>query len=1212
MKLLVFLIFLLLPAALEARQLLPQRAEDIDRVPLLNPDPYDPDKGTNVGRFVKSLISGGFVWVGGSVEGVRKATKARMLANKADLEEYFPDWKELDSFIDKTIDLAKNEHFKRGVDDASARYANEFIGERLLTFIGERILEKQGVQDPARRRYWMYRINKPFMDCSIKSQDYFFEADGCLTSVQTAYVQNLAQAVVHEIVRGKFAPLIADDFQRTSFIHQQDNAYAACVGNKENGKLKAKKCAVKTIHESLQIVTRSKLEQQIIANIGRDEVGAVRDAVWPKFTGCLQKIEDMPGKPNLEKEIVGCIDDLAANTGGEIVLRRVMQTPAVVAILPDPAKRRALAERQVLQFRECVASARIQGIRNKDGLIDTSRCEERVKNAVTYDVVTTQFEESAVSNLGPKHPQLTVVQAEGKKFLDSCWSMGMPEPKREKCLRDSIVKFSGAIASRRLDKEVPPGLAKAQPKLKAELVGGLIGCLSKELPVSITTATDLGAKIDLCTAPLVRRTALIVADFKLRDSLQARLGKEELDRLTRKLVQQDFASCLGSAPDGQKLDLCTVKLKAEAVRLSGARIFPKELADYFAKQGGIASFGLELQDLQAISQRVTGVHEACVDKEFANTDAKAADALVDLCYKRSIRAFVAEVSALEFKKAVDPLYAKHPDKLELRRAEFSKRMMDCVDAKSAAKFPLDDYLANIYSCADQVAHRTTLSVAPEQVGAAIDENLQDTPEQDNSAKRAELKRVLIADYERCMSALKPSESKARERCIAGLQKESTRRIVIAVGGGHLRKQLGTDRAPASVKSVEAAFQACVDKVPLQTQMGPPLDKCMADYSIQLAKALAVTKLNFTLGGALGTKEMQAQKAEFDRLLAAYGVCLDKLDKAAAGEEFFAGISACAVKLEADATGLVVKKVRDWAGAERRSEPTAELKALFALAIPCLDRLMPSTPYSEEALAKVDAEGSLQALAKLIGAYIDYDLEHSKQTVPQLLEGLLDDIEKVGPAEARRRLLDYLRSSGALDRLLKAAFMQRVGEMFQNLPPEEQIPANLRARLLKKENFDNIFAGAEGDKIRDFVYNRILVPTLIEGKSGDSKELTEANEELARMGGKALLYSPYFGEILLTGGVQQKMDSMNWFKRILGRLIYGPQAVNWAVARKSEMGKIAEEYILECLMKPKFVGGTVDPAEMKRREAIAAELATAAGMNQSLPKPASCSAHPAAQ
>jgi hypothetical protein len=437
-----------------------------------------------------------------------------------------------------------------------------------LVALANRILEKEGISNPIRRARWADRLKEEFLECSAKAQNYFFDADGCLSAVQAGFVQNIGLATTYETVRGKLAPIIQDSFQRQNFLQQRTIAYSVCVttenknsemglgGKRATDKLsnKVTNCALKSILDGIQVVTREKLEQQIKANLGTSEIGEVRSVVWPKFSDCLAQINSNKAE-QLESQIIGCIDGLVINAAVEMVKRKVYVTPAVVSAYRSENKRREVANQSANTFKACLIEMKQQNQR-VDGLIDTSRCEDKIKNQLTFAIVSGQFQASAISNLGEKDPKLEVITNSGNAILRTCWSDDLNASKREKCLRESIVKFTGVIADRKLEKEIPAKLHSKNPKLRSGLVKGLTDCLQSNLPANISTATDLDIKIDSCTAPLVKKTALIIADHTLRESLSGKLPATDLERVVEQLVKNEFSSCLGSTPDGAKLTSC--------------------------------------------------------------------------------------------------------------------------------------------------------------------------------------------------------------------------------------------------------------------------------------------------------------------------------------------------------------------------------------------------------------------------------------------------------------------------------------------------------------------------------------------------------------------------------------------------------------------------------------------------------------------------------
>ena len=169
-------------------------------------------------------------------------------------------------------------------------------------------------------------------------------------------------------------------------------------------------------------------------------------------------------------------------------------------------------------------------------------------------------------------------------------------------------------------------------------------------------------------------------------------------------------------------------------------------------------------------------------------------------------------------------------------------------------------------------------------------------------------------------------------------------------------------------------------------------------------------------------------------------------------------------------------------------------------------------------------------------------------------------------------------------------------------PDSFLPKQLKDSLVSRENFDAIFQGAEGKKIKDAVLNQLINPIIIDGKSASSPEALVNMAEITNQVTKLLINSPHFGEKIIASQVQGSLDNIGAVKGFFVKVFYGgPNALNWQKVRQTPEGQIAENYIKENIMTPKFKMITVSPKESEKRNKEAERLVSVAVKKYKEPK-----------
>jgi hypothetical protein len=109
----------------------------------------------------------------------------------------------------------------------------------------------------------------------------------------------------------------------------------------------------------------------------------------------------------------------------------------------------------------------------------------------------------------------------------------------------------------------------------------------------------------------------------------------------------------------------------------------------------------------------------------------------------------------------------------------------------------------------------------------------------------------------------------------------------------------------------------------------------------------------------------------------------------------------------------------------------------------------------------------------------------------------------------------------------------------------------------------------------------------------SPELKTATNELKRKISDILLRSPHFGGAIVIDSIQKKMDRQDGITVFFANMLYGSHSLEWSSVRRTKSGQVAETYIREQILKPKFMGIRLTAAEDSLRRRKAEELVKSA-------------------
>ncbi len=1098
---------------------------------------------------------------------VEKMVAEKVAPYKKDLMGYYPQAGELDAFIKSTTQLGIKRHLGKITDDNLISFYG-FLGNSLIGGFADRILEKEGVTDPARRALWVNKLTQPFNDCMTGALNFNSDASHCIDALASSLVPSAGIGLVYELSRASLnSPL--PEKERLPFNKSQADLYKVCVTKTKATATDVKNCALSTMKVGVGKVTSSSLTKTIQEKASsKEKAESIKKSVWPSFETCTQKVGTPGIKGSYTDQFMGCIDNLVATTGTLLVQDKITGTPAIASAMSEADVKKLSTEKSA-QFKKCAEAQISKGLR-KDGLLDIGPCESVITNEVTYKVVTETLKSTAKSSLKKDPAHAAKLGVDGVKLLDKCWSNQQTESARETCLRKTIVDFSQVVATVKLEEAIPATMPGKSDLNKAS-VAELAKCIDKELPANISESNDLSARLGGCTGKLTRNVALKVADYQIRDTAKGNLSEKETEALVTKLVKGEFAACIGDAPEDDQLDKCSSALIVKAATQITEVSFQKEVYGYLEKAGGLKALGVSKSDVDSFLANLNKTTRECINKK---TNEPAMDQ-VNSCIKGSIKKIALFFGDIQFNKSIGNMYAGRDEDKKKVEDQFRANLLKCLGSKDGSQFSIGDYTKNLYVCSDSVSGSTTLTVAQDQVETSLNQYLKDKPGVDLSAKRTAIKTKLFSDFQACMS-----KSTNANSCVDKLKKEATKTIVIEYGRSETKTQVNADRTPASLRPVEDEFIACTEKPGLEGDaLAAHLDECTKNFALNFAKQLGTLKLVTLLKQTLGTEDYNLQKKNIDDSIARYNSCLEGLKKYNMNDGLTSKLSICTDGLTNDGLTIVRSSINKWMTTEQKGAAEMALAREFSTFLPCLSAFLPSSPYTQQLQDNIDS--SVKPLAVLLGHYIDYNPENAKQTLDGIIQQLNVDLSDVAKTtQAKRDLLKFLYESGGLDQFLKGIVRGTVKDALAAIP-EKDVSKDIRNVLLKKENYEEIFNTTEGSRIKDIVMEKLLKPALLEGADMKGIAFKTNMDAIKDNVVRLLVEAPSFGQQALKIGIQEKINEMSGFTKFFAKALYGGDALKWEKVRETPDGKKAEAYIREYFLMPKFKGTPQTLEEQKK-------------------------------
>lgn len=1138
-------------------------AAELDSVELVNPISYD--RPSSYTQTIKSKFMAGAASTF-NID-IEKKVIVKIAPYQQDLLGYFSSQAELDKFLKDTIQTGIKTNLTE-VSDANLIKFYGYLGNNLIGKLADKILDKEGVKDSARRNLWIQKMLTPFNACVEKSTNSQYDASHCIDALTSGLVPNTGVGLVYELSRASLSSNLPAN-ERTPFNEDQANRYKACITTTKATAGDVKTCALSTMRTGVLKVTDVALSKTINEKASSKNKGAeIKKLVWPSFDSCSQKVgADADSKVSYTDQFMGCIDNLVQNAGSQLVLDKITNTPAIAGAFPASEVKK-LANEKSLQFKTCAETQKKKGAK-KDGMLDISPCENTITNEVTYKVVSQTFKNTATTSLKTDPAQATKVGNDGVKLIDKCWSNTQSADAREACLKKSILTFSQSVATIKLDQAIPADMP-GKTDLNKSSVADLAQCLDKELPKNISESNDLTAKLNGCTGKLTKNVALKVGAHQIRSTAGSNLTPEATDALVKNLVNDEFAKCLGETPSDEKLEQCSNTLTIKAAKQIAEQSFEKEVNGYLAKSGGLKALGVTQKEVDAFLAELNKTNKECMDKPVSGV---AMDQ-VNSCIKGSVKKIAFFFGDIQFNKSVGNMYAGRDADKKSVEDQFRKSLGECLGTKDGKAFSIDDYTKNLYTCSDKVSASMSVIVGTDQIDTSLNQYLKDRPGIDLKSKRDSIRAKLLGDFKTCMSS-----GAKQSGCIDKLKKEATQTIVINYGRVETKVQMNADKTPAKLRPVEDKFMACTDSKLEGDALAAVLDDCTKDFALDFARELGTLKLTYLLKQTLGTDGYAAQKGDIDSSLQKYNECLDNLKSVSMADGLTQKLTVCTDGLTDRGMNLVRSNINSWMTTDQKDAATVMIKQEFSNFLPCLSALLPASPYTQQMQQNIDS--SVKPLANLLAHYIEYNPENAKQTLDGIIQKLSVDLNDVAATKkAKIELLDFLYESGGLDQFLKAIVRGTVKDALVDIP-DKDVPKDLRDILLKKENFEEIFSSAEGEKIKLNLMEKLLKPALVDGADMKGVAFKTNMDNIKDNVVKLLINAPSFGEQAIKVSIQKQINDMGGVTKFFAKTLYGGDSLQWEKVRRTPAGIEAEEFIKESVLTPKFKGEVQTPAEAKK-------------------------------
>lgn len=1134
--------------------------EDVSNIPLIATGHYDPSKeaGRGFRQFTSSLSLAAFGRIALSEKSVEESLREKL--DMPELRRYFPDAREKAALARRIAATVAKKYLSQGMKNEVALQAIEYSTSELVGAIILRAMEAEGVKDESRRSAWANRILSPFRQCMKKTLNYK-EGTKCLDALQADVVKNIGLAINVEMIRQETAPAYAEG---------AGAAYARCLRLREpRADDRVQACVIQGMRAAVGNYGPDKVRESARAEVP-NEADAIARKTQKTFRACLAKASERNGFSR-------CADQLVAEAGGEVVAAAIMNNAQVKTYFPSAKERTLLAGKSQKNFLDCLEGVRKRGERDPSGALSTAACAAKVRMDTTRSVAEEVLEKNLNEVQGLAAAEKKAIAAEVSRELRECWDSAGAEKKNNECMRSVVELLVGSVAELKLEKNLSPALLKKEPKLKSDLVQAFRGCVKENLPRDLMKSPESADKVNICAARLTREAALKAASFGLQEVMLGKTTDTSAPaRLVKELVDDDFAPCLGGAPDERKVGFCSARLKRAAGASVATLLFREEFDRFFDSNGGLEAFGHNAKSRDDFLGQLNRGHQKCLAFGVKESEPQKADAVVDVCFKNSIRMLAGHIAGIAFESGMR-VHLKRRADLSRFTDEFRAEFESCLREKDAPSFSVNDYVANIDTCRGRLTTAYTLKIGKKQLTEAAGENIED------AGRRLKIEGELFQQFGSCLGA--KSDNKTINRCADTLKRNATYAIALESAAAQAKKILNDGPPPREMEALNKKLDAC-----LKSNRDP--DACAREHALSLAKLLGSLKLRFALSDALGKDDYFSSASRVKELEGTFFRCVESLPGEEADAAFVAALKDCGDQLENAGIDFVQERLAGWLSKERTPAAAAPLSDVLVTALPCLDAVIPGKAVNEQALNNIDPEGILESVAKFAGSYINYDAQRAGQDFDKVLRQLIADLEAAGPVGARQKLLDLLVKEGMVDQFLKSMVRAEIVKKLGALAPEDRLSPRLEALLTSNETLDAAMTPELMARFRPFMADKLLKPLLIEGKSLNAPEQRAARKALENQVAESLLDTAQFGEALVRGSIEQNVrnQSSGFMTPVTWALTkLGTHNFDWDAVRATPAGAAAEAYVKDQVIRPMVLGEELTPDQLASRRAEAKRL-----------------------
>lgn len=1069
-----------------------------------------------------------------------------------EIKKYFPSRSERSQFSKRISREVAQKFFKNGVSNSSLVQAIQYTANSMIGQIIDRVMLKEGVRDPERRKAWANKILSPINHCLQAAQAYA-ESSACVENYQADLTKNIGLGLGYELINQEVGP---------QYLGGYSAQYTACI---RGPKATVMNCVLQAMRRGAVKAASDK-----VASIATEKVpgseALIAGKTIPSFGKCVSTA-------SAKQDFRRCADDLTIKAGTEIAGEAIRQNEQVRKHIPEQVLPSLSSQEQTV-FAVCMKENQKNNRRDLTGSLLTANCSSRVRldtaKAVAYELFRVNINENVKAGKKAREKMSQDIYAQ----LSSCWNSDADDEVNNSCLKTTAKELINTIADPQLGKQIPAGLQAKEPKFKSDQLKLLRDCLETHLPENMMVATDTTEKIAGCTGQLARSAAMKVADFQLRDALFGRSDKKTVDQLVDKLVTKSFSECLGTSPNMPLLEKCSVTLRISAGNDVAKVLVPDEVEKFLKDHGGDEAFGLNAASKNDLIQPILGAHEKCLKEPPLPKGGNSADRYVDNCFKKTVRDLASRLGKMEFARSGKTYFKGDEAAGEKMADDFAVSFIACLD-EAPANFTLKLYLKKVDECRVRLTAEFTQKVAKRQLTTALERSL---PGNDAAVvnERNAISSELIGSFEHCTSLEGADDAESISRCTRTLQVNAMESIAIAAGRAKVEKLLGVRKMPERITEVENGLHTCLK----DPQTEP--DLCGKKFIVSLAKTLVDMKLHRSMAEVMGMPKYQKFKSKINDIQNELNQCL-KLDLSGALDgKFLSAVEHCTDVLEENALAFLQERFAEEFSRPSLSEAEAKLNRDFAVAIPCLEAVAPSSPYEDKSIEALNPEGMISDFAQLIGNYINYDLEKAGDDYQKVLGQLVTDIEAAGPEEARVRLIDSLVKRGMLDQLIKSIVRDKVSSQLKALPKEDRLNPALEKLLSDKKTLEKVLTPEYMAKIRPFILDNVVRPILIEGNKMSDPKVDTGLKLLERQVMTTLIESPHFGDILVDGKIQEGIDSTNSFYRFIGRTYLNYRTYKWEEVKDTPAGKEAAAYLRDKIIRPRLEDEAIDPKEMAAR------------------------------